>query len=137
MGLRLALLTLTAATATAAQCATDASCSLNGRCASGGCRCLSAWSGPTCAILSVQPAVKGAGLHAPHGSDPNTSSWGGSVGYDPVSKRWQMFAAEVILPSFDSLFATAEALQLHLAFPSDGQQLRDRGVGIEQSNRAR
>jgi hypothetical protein len=46
--------------------------------------------------LKLTPAVKGAGLHAPGGKSDNTSSWGGSVAYDEKTKRWQMFAAEMI-----------------------------------------
>lgn len=81
---------------TSSQCGNDRDCSLNGRCRNGTCQCLAAWSGSHCAKLNLLPATKGAGLHAPHSSDPNSSSWGGSVGFDPVSKRWQMFAAEMV-----------------------------------------
>ena len=50
----------------------------------------------SCGKLSLQPASRSAGLHAPGGSSPNTSSWGGAVAYDPASQRWQMFAAEMV-----------------------------------------
>ena len=80
----------------AAACSDDAGCNLNGRCAAGICHCLSAWVGADCGKLSLQPASRTAGLHAPGGSSPNTSSWGGAVAYDPTSQRWQMFAAEIV-----------------------------------------
>ena len=144
-------------------CATDDDCSLNGVCRAGACDCLAGWSGPECAVLNVQPATKGAGLHAPGGGTDAVSSWGGkpprlcgctpppapsprtpvttaacpqhclhraqitvgklfrltapgapragqrpppvdhsalgiagSVAFDPVTQKWQMFAAEMI-----------------------------------------
>lgn len=78
-------------------CTNDEDCSLNGRChsVSGKCNCLAAWSGDHCDILNLEPAVKGAGLHAPGGPDSSKSSWGGTVAYDQESKRWIMFAAEM------------------------------------------
>lgn len=79
-----------------AACSDDEGCNLNGRCAAGTCHCLSAWGGPDCGKLSLQPASRSAGLHAPGGSSPNTSSCGGAVAYDPTSQRWQMFAAEMV-----------------------------------------
>ena len=57
---------------------------------------MAAWSGPSCAVLALQPANTAAGLHAPGGRAPNTSSWGGAVAYDEASQRWQMFAAEMV-----------------------------------------
>jgi hypothetical protein len=78
-------------------CANDEDCSLNGRCdPSGNCTCLAAWSGADCATLNLKPATKGAGLHAPNGKNGSISSWGGSVAYDEKTKKWQMFAAEMI-----------------------------------------
>lgn len=81
-----------------AGCTSDASCSLNGVCntTTGRCSCLPAWIGPDCGVLHLLPASHGAGLHAPNGPSPNTSSWGGSVAFDPTSGRWQMYAAEMV-----------------------------------------
>ena len=80
-----------------AGCSSDEDCSLNGRCKPGGvCACLAAWSGPSCGVLSLLPATKGAGLHAPHSASNTSSSWGGSVGYDAATRRWQMYAAEMV-----------------------------------------
>ena len=98
----MALLLLTAidaaasSVAPAAPCTDDAGCSLNGRCKAGVCECLDAWSGPSCAVLNLLPAAKGGGLHAPHSRSNDSSSWGGSVGFDEASGRWQMFAAEMV-----------------------------------------
>ena len=81
---------------TIAGCTSDLACSLNGRCKNGTCRCLAAWSGPDCGVLYLTPTTRTAGLHAPLSGANATSSWGGSVAFDAKSKRWQMFAAEMV-----------------------------------------
>ena len=47
-------------------------------------------------MLALQPATKGSGLHAPHSPSNTTSSWGGSVAYDANTKKWNMYAAEMV-----------------------------------------
>lgn len=68
-------------------------CNLNGNATvTGSCVCLAAWTGPTCGVLALLPAHRGAGLHA----ESNLSSWGGAVAFDEASGRWQMFGNELV-----------------------------------------
>lgn len=85
------------------------SCSLNGLCdtTTGTCTCDPAWSGKKCTTLNVLPAEKESGLRMfdvppiPAGGPPNgtiagnTSTWGGATLYDPLHKRWFMWATEL------------------------------------------
>lgn len=118
------------------RCSSDDDCSLNGRCAAatGKCSCLAAWSGPRCAILNLEPAEKGAGLHAPHSPTNTSSSWGGSVGYDEQSARWQMFAAEMVR-SLPPAHSRPDPAALPLRAPA-GEQLRYRLLGDQQPRRS-
>ena len=59
------------------------------------CSCLAAWSGEDCGVLNLLPASRSAGLHAPGSRSAMLSSWGGSVGFDSATNRWQMYAAEM------------------------------------------
>ena len=80
------------------RCVDDEGCSLNGRCVNGSCRCLAAWSGPSCGLLNLLPTRRTAGLHTPAGASPATSSWGGSVAFDPSTATYHMYAAESARP---------------------------------------
>ena len=76
-------------------CRVDEDCNLNGLCTtSGSCSCLPGWRGPMCGELALISATVGAGLHAAPSS--NMSSWGGWVGWDDSTQRWQMFANEMV-----------------------------------------
>ena len=80
-------------TATPQRSVASEACNLNGRMVGGSCVCLAAWRGPTCSELALAPARPGAGLHAPRS---NLSSWGGAVAFDAASKRYIMFANELV-----------------------------------------
>jgi hypothetical protein len=81
-------------------CITSADCGFNGECvknkkdhdpeAAGQCDCFQGWTGATCEVLDVLPSF--GGLQLPN----HTSSWGGSVAYDSTSKRYHMFASEIV-----------------------------------------
>jgi hypothetical protein len=86
------LLIILTASHTAAPCADDDACNLNGRCKDGVCRCDAGWVGADCATLDLMPSMPHAGYRR-----TNVSSWGGSVHFDAATKRWQMFAAEMTL----------------------------------------
>jgi hypothetical protein len=75
-------------------CQVDEDCNLNGLCTTDGCSCLPGWRGPACGELNLVPATVGAGLHAAPTS--NLSSWGGWVGWDARTRRWQMMANEMV-----------------------------------------
>ena len=73
-------------------------CSLNGACVGGACACDKGWTGSSCGVLDLEPAVAGEGLG---GLQSNFSSWGNSVrrwpttGPRPGDGRWYM-AADVM-----------------------------------------
>lgn len=74
-------------------CRTAHDCAFAGECVSGRCVCNAHWSGANCTVLNVQPAAVGAGgLHR-----INSSSWGGSVVWDPDARVWRMFFADMEL----------------------------------------
>ena len=80
--------------AAARSCQVDEDCNLNGLCNAGRCSCLPGWRGCSCSELALVPATVGAGLHA----EPSSvlSSWGGWIGWDGVTQRWQMLANEMV-----------------------------------------
>ena len=80
----------------ASACTGDEGCQLNGVCnvATGVCNCDGGWGGSSCSTLKLAPANPAAGYNTPL-QKKGTSSWGGSIVFDEVSGRWQMFAAEM------------------------------------------
>ena len=102
------------------RCASDLDCSLNGKCnaTSGLCACLSAWTGPCCTALALEPVdiANGPGYRArecrrsgqvlcyalhktmyPCGPNKictgNTSTWGGNI--IPAGGQYHMWIAEM------------------------------------------
>jgi hypothetical protein len=79
-------------------CATDADCSYNGHCSSGGggsggaCVCDAAWRGARCSTLNLLPAIPGAGLNTSDAQGP-IMSWGGTVNHGQDGK-WHMHVAQ-------------------------------------------
>jgi len=74
-------------------CTVDEDCSLAGVCsADGTCACDAAWTGATCAALSLEPAEQ-IDLY-----DRNlaTSSWGGNVVFSEEDGMWHLFFAEFL-----------------------------------------
>ena len=69
-------------------CTSELSCSLNGQCSSGTCKCDPGWTGAACDKLSFQPASRAGGLH-----NASMASWGGNIIYDVATGRYHMFAA--------------------------------------------
>lgn len=64
-------------------------CQLNGVFTPGvGCTCEPSWTGASCEYLNLQPADPSAGLHM-----AGNSSWGGTVVFDKISQRWNMFVS--------------------------------------------
>lgn len=73
-------------------------CSLNGDCVANRCVCYTGWTGSSCAVLLLEPAVHGEGLF---GLNSSSSSWGNMVQHWPTTGpragdgRWYM-AADVM-----------------------------------------
>ena len=59
-------------------CAKNFDCNLNGACntTNGRCRCVSGWTGPSCSVLNLAPALMHNGFAM---ENATTASWGGSV----------------------------------------------------------
>lgn len=80
-----------AAHATAATCATELDCTLNGLCVNGSCVCDAGWGGPACADLKL--GVTDPTLGHPWGAPG--SSWGGLPVYDPLDGTWHLFYSQM------------------------------------------
>jgi len=79
----------------ASGCGSNEDCSLNGICQSDGtCRCIPAWKGHNCSVLSLLPAPRLAGFH-PVDDGRNTSTWGGTV-LRSDDGTYHMWASEMI-----------------------------------------
>eukprot|EP00039_Didymoeca_costata_P004535 m.73987 g.73987 ORF g.73987 m.73987 type:complete len:431 (+) comp12442_c0_seq2:33-1325(+) len=95
-----------------APCKTDDDCSLNGVCTDGFCVCDDGWTtlpfglnnapSPGCGYLdflpspSSSPCGPACTFHGGEGGiDRNTTSWGGSVNYNPKDGKYWMMAAEM------------------------------------------
>jgi len=78
--------------ATAAACAADEDCSLNGACdvASGACACFAPWTGASCGLLDFEqaaPAVNG------YGNVPRVNAWGGNALF--FEGLWHLWVSEM------------------------------------------
>ena len=71
-------------------CASDADCSLNGRCVAGSCACHRSWEGHNCERLALAPLPAVAG----YGEAPNVSSWGGSIYHNATTGDYHLFVTE-------------------------------------------
>ena len=71
-------------------CTSDASCQLNGLCVAGKCRCDPQWLGQNCSTLNL-----GASAAAYSGMQSQTSTWGGHPVWDPKTKLWHGYFAEM------------------------------------------
>ena len=76
-----------------APCDTALDCQLNGECVAGKCVCDPAWKAANCSTLNLLPAKVGQG-YGQRGS--STSSWGGAVIHDPVTRKYYMHVAEMV-----------------------------------------
>lgn len=74
-------------------CSSAASCSYNGACVKGICRCTPPWKGDLCSQLDRLPAQKGTGYHRQE-SGRNLSSWGGAV--LQFGAEWRMWVSEIV-----------------------------------------
>ena len=72
-------------------CKTAADCAYSGECNSEVCTCNINWSGPNCTTLRLLPSSfpNAAGVYR-----RKSSSWGGSVIWDPEQKLWVIFFAD-------------------------------------------
>lgn len=73
-------------------CKTAADCAYSGECNSEGiCKCNINWSGPNCTTLRILPSSfpNAAGVYR-----RKSSSWGGSVIWDPDQELWVIFFAD-------------------------------------------
>ncbi len=75
-------------------CAKDADCSFNGSCIKGACKCTSPWHGVHCNKLKL--GVVDKAVYGYRQGFPYTTSWGGSVRYDDVSKQFLMLVSEYV-----------------------------------------
>eukprot|EP00039_Didymoeca_costata_P021095 m.343400 g.343400 ORF g.343400 m.343400 type:complete len:429 (+) comp22791_c0_seq1:271-1557(+) len=76
-------------------CKTAMDCHLNGVCSQSKCACRPAWNKvPNCSEMNILPAKNYGQAYL--GFNTNSSSWGGSVVYDPTDKLYHMFVAEFI-----------------------------------------
>jgi hypothetical protein len=83
-------------------CASDADCSLNGRCivGNGECMCYNSWTGQACASLDLLPVPKPAagppgvsyGI-LPSANATGLATWGGSLIQDPQTRVYHLFAS--------------------------------------------
>ena len=78
-------------------CNSTRSCSLNGVCVDGLCRCDQGWVGEYCQQLDLLPVVNGTGLDRLHGA-LLTSTWGSTILCDNSSGKdvWHMWASELL-----------------------------------------
>lgn len=78
----------------AACCVTDVDCSLNGKCASGACRCRTGWTGTSCGHPDFLPLANPntSGYPLPVGV---SSVWGGSI-TEGEDKLWHMYTAQMV-----------------------------------------
>lgn len=77
-------------------CNSSRSCSLNGACIGGACRCDQGWVGVYCQQLELLPVANGTGLDCLHDSAALTSTWGGTILHDSSSGIWHMWASEML-----------------------------------------
>lgn len=80
--------------ATPSVCTSDLNCHLNGRCTRGRCACESAWTGPTCGSLALQPVNPLQMGFAERNATSQTTSWGGNAVQGDDGK-WHMFVSEI------------------------------------------
>ncbi len=80
--------------ATPSVCTSDLHCHLNGRCTGGSCACESAWTGPTCGSLALQPVNPLQMGFAERNATSQTTSWGGNAVRGDDGK-WHMFVSEI------------------------------------------
>ena len=76
-------------------CKYNIDCSLNGICNGfhGTCECFSPWFGTACEQLRRgRTQVPGGGVY---GFMPNVTSWGGNTIFDPETKMWHLYVAEM------------------------------------------
>ena len=73
-----ALLLLAASATTAAGCASNLDCSLNGVCSAGACKCDAPWKGTECGVLGYKTTpISGKSLFPESGKLSNT--WNGAI----------------------------------------------------------
>ena len=81
-------------------CGTAASCFYNGACVAQACVCSGAWTGAFCNVLAELDSVQlwpNPSLPLPTNASLITDSWGVTVGRDPATGAWALYACTACL----------------------------------------
>ena len=121
MGLRCLLLVLVPAFTVGWSCTSNSSCQLNGFCEQGVCKCDPQWVGANCSRLNT-----GASKAAYTGMTTDQSTWGGHPIFDPATKLWHGYFAEMTEHCSLSAWTTNSIICLLYTSPSPRDRQKSR-----------